>query len=79
MKIIAIDPGYDRCGVAVVEEVAGKPEVIFSTCITSEKTQEQYLRLTSIFKQLELLIEEYNPTHLAIETLFLSSLPKPSK
>lgn len=71
-KIISIDPGYDRCGVAVVEEVSGKPTVIFSTCITSDKSDEQYLRLTSIFKQLENIVEKYKPNHLAIETLFFS-------
>ncbi|MEK7228104.1 MAG: crossover junction endodeoxyribonuclease RuvC [Patescibacteria group bacterium] len=71
-KIIAIDPGYDRCGVAVVSETTGKPAVLFSTCITSDKTDEQYLRLTSIFKQLEKLIKKHKPTHLAIETLFFS-------
>lgn len=71
-KIIAIDPGYDRCGVAIVEENAGKPVVVFSTCITSQKTDEQYLRLASIFKELDSLIKEHSPTHMAIETLFFS-------
>ena len=71
-KIVAIDPGYDRCGVAIVSETSGKPNVTFSTCITSEKKDEQYLRLTSIFKQLEKIIKEHKPSHLAIETLFFS-------
>lgn len=71
-KIIAIDPGYDRCGVAIIEEISGKPVVIFSTCVTSQKTDEQYLRLASIFKELERLIKEHSPTHMAIETLFFS-------
>ncbi len=71
-KIIAIDPGYDRCGVAIMSETLGKPTVIFSDCITSNKTDDHYVRLTEIFKQLESLIKEYKPTHLAIETLFFS-------
>lgn len=71
-SIIAIDPGYDRCGVAIVSETSGKPSVLFSTCITSEKSDEQYLRLTSIFKQLETIVEKHKPSHLAIETLFFS-------
>lgn len=71
-SIIAIDPGYDRCGVAIVSEISGKPTVIFSDCITSEKTDEQYIRLTSIFKQLEVIIKKYKPSCLAIETLFFS-------
>lgn len=71
-KIIAIDPGYDRCGVAIVSEISRKPEILFSTCITSDKADEQYLRLTSIFRQLEKIIKEHKPSHLAIETLFFS-------
>jgi crossover junction endodeoxyribonuclease RuvC len=71
-KIIAIDPGYDRCGVAIVSEATGKPIVLFSTCITSDKADGQYLRLTSIFKQLEKIIKKHKPSHLAIETLFFS-------
>ena len=71
-KIIAIDPGYDRCGVAIVSEISGKPTITFSDCITSEKTDEQYIRLTSIFKQLEVIVKKYKPNCLAIETLFFS-------
>ena len=71
-KIIAIDPGYDRCGVAIVSEASGKPTILFSTCITSDKADEQHLRLTSIFKQLEKIIKKHKPSHLAIETLFFS-------
>jgi crossover junction endodeoxyribonuclease RuvC len=71
-KIIAIDPGYDRCGVAIISEVSGKPSVLFSACVTSDKAEEQYLRLTSIFKQLESIIKEHQPSHIAIETLFFS-------
>lgn len=71
-KIIAIDPGYDRCGVAIVSEENNKPLVLYSACVTSTKTDEQYLRLTSIFKQLETLINKHKPSHLVIETLFFS-------
>lgn len=72
IKIIAIDPGYDRCGVAIVSEKAGVPAVVFSSCITTLKSDEHYMRLTNIFRQIESLIKEYKPSHLAIETLFFS-------
>ena len=71
-KVIAIDPGYDRCGIAIVSEINRKPKVLFSDCITSEKSEDQYLRLTSIFRQLETIIKEHRPNYLAIETLFFS-------
>jgi crossover junction endodeoxyribonuclease RuvC len=70
--IIAIDPGYDRCGVAILSEINAKPTVVFSDCITSQKSDEHYMRLTDIFKQLEDIIIKYKPQYLAIETLFFS-------
>lgn len=72
VSIIAIDPGYDRCGVAIMSEVHGKPEVIFSSCLTTKKTDGQELRLASIFTELTTLIETHKPEYLALETLFFS-------
>lgn len=71
-QIIAIDPGYDRCGVAILSEEVGKTEVVFSTCITTDKSQDQYLRLSYIFKQIEELLKKYNPKYLVLESLFFS-------
>lgn len=70
--IIAIDPGYDRCGVAIMTEEHGKLVVVFSTCITTKKTESQEVRLATIFRGIEEYIKTYNPSHLALETLFFS-------
>ena len=38
MRIIAIDPGYERMGVAVIEKSGSKEELVFSECFkTSSK------------------------------------------
>ena len=38
MKILAIDPGFGRCGVAVLEGSGAKATILFSACIeTSAK------------------------------------------
>lgn len=72
MNIIAIDPGYDRCGVAILTEEMGKPIVIHSECLTTDKNTEQYERLSFIYQKLENLIKKYKPESLAIEALFFS-------
>ena len=37
MKILGIDPGYERCGVAIIEKTQGGKEVIiFSDCIRTD-------------------------------------------
>lgn len=69
--ILAIDPGYDRCGVAVVKP--GRPsELIASTCIETNKKDSQEKRLYQIYTEVTSLIEKYKPTHVALETLFFS-------
>ena len=37
MRILAIDPGYDRLGVAVVEGDPSRPTLVTSDCITPDK------------------------------------------
>ena len=70
MKLLAIDPGYDRCGVAVVEGSPGS--VLFSTCITTDKADTHETRLASIYRHLEKLADTWEPQAIAIETLFFS-------
>lgn len=71
-KILAIDPGYDRCGVAVVETNERNPRLLFSTCIETNKKDPHEIRLATIFKALEAIVQEWNPQSLAAETLFFS-------
>ncbi len=69
--ILAIDPGYDRVGVAIVE--AGRPsQLLYSVCIETNKKDLQEKRLCQIYGEVVTLIEKWHPTHLALETLFFS-------
>lgn len=70
--IIAIDPGYDRCGIALVREENGKPIVVWSDCLTTKRTDAHEQRLAHIFRSIRSLIETYTPDALALETLFFS-------
>ena len=71
MRILAIDPGYDRCGVAVVE-AAAQPAVLFSACITTQKSENHATRLATVYEGLEAICKQWNPDTLALETLFFS-------
>ena len=37
MRVISVDPGYDRIGVAVLEMENGSEQLLFSNCIETEK------------------------------------------
>lgn len=69
MRILGIDPGYDRLGVAVVEGDPSKPTLIMSTCVLPAKGASAE-RLALVSRAITEAIIEYVPDALAIETLF---------
>ncbi len=77
MKIIAVDPGYERMGVAIVEKVkGGKEALIYSECFKTSPKIPHEERLALIGKEIEELIKKYEPEAMAIETLFFSTNKK---
>jgi len=75
MKILAIDPGYDRLGVAVVEGDPSRPTLLMSDCVTPAKG-ERSERLATVSRATTNAITEYAPDALAIETLFFNANKK---
>ncbi len=69
--ILAVDPGYDRCGVAIIK-TGPHPIIEKSWCITTNKKDVQPHRLAAIFKNIDEAITEYKPDAIALETLFFS-------
>lgn len=77
MKTLAIDPGYDRCGIAVLEkDGSGKECLLYSECFETDRAQSLAERLASLGEHLEGLIALHQPTHLALEELFFSKNQK---
>jgi len=71
MRVLAIDPGYDRLGIAVLEGSASRPVLVWSDCVTPEKGPGSQ-RLAHISQAITKAIKKYAPEVLAIETLFFS-------
>jgi crossover junction endodeoxyribonuclease RuvC len=77
MRIISIDPGYDRCGVAVLERLPQKKEAcIYSMCIQTNKADEFSERMHSVAEAVRGVVETYNPQHMALEKLFFNTNQK---
>ena len=72
MKVLAIDPGYDRVGFAILEkkERASQEIVHFSSCFTTVRTLAFTERLKAVGEEMERLIETFKPEVCAIEKLF---------
>lgn len=71
MRVLAIDPGFDRMGIAVVEGDASKPVHVWSDCIIPPKGEKGF-RLAHIKRAVEEAVIEYEPDLLALETLFFA-------
>lgn len=76
MRILSIDPGYERLGIAVIEKSAGKEFLIFSECFKTSPKLPHPDRLGLIKTEIEKVVREFSPDDLAIETLFFSNNQK---
>lgn len=78
MKILGIDPGFERLGVAVLEKNPGdkNEQVIYSQCFKTSAKLEFSDRLKLIGEEVNTVIKKYKPEILAIETLFLTTNQK---
>ncbi len=70
-KILAVDPGYDRCGIAVFSYTT-KAELLDSSCVTTNPKDPHGKRLHAIYTSIQKAIKTHTPDVLAIESLFFS-------
>ena len=74
MRILGIDPGYERLGIAILEKnKQSKEKVLFSECFKTSAKLEFNERLLLIGEEVRKVIKKYQPEVLAIETLFLNT------
>lgn len=67
-RVLAVDPGFDRVGVAVVENNL----VLFSKCIITDRKNSHGERLREIGDGMKKIIKKWSPDSLAIEKLFFN-------
>ena len=81
MKIIAVDPGYDRVGIAILEKNwdvgrSHKEEWVYSETFQTDKNTELRDRIYSVGERIRELCEKYEVEYLAIEKLFFTNNQK---
>ncbi len=77
MKILGIDPGYDRLGIAIIEKPSkGKETLIYSDCLQTSAKEDIYTRFGKIGTEVRRIIKEFKPDAFAIETLFITKNQK---
>jgi len=72
MRVLGIDPGYDRFGIAIMERQNNREVLIHSTCATTDKKAALPDRLRTVGDALDAAIRTYAPGAIALETLFFN-------
>lgn len=70
MRILGIDPGVERVGIAIVDKSGGKESHVFSECFKTSAKLSHAERLALIGEEIAKVLAEYAPAALAIEKLF---------
>lgn len=71
MRVLGIDPGFDRLGLAVIEGNPSRPTHVWSECVIPPKgTQDE--RLAAVHAAVAEAIHTYAPDCIGIESLFFS-------
>ncbi len=78
MIIIAIDPGYDRVGIAILEKSANgtRETLLHSECFTTDKKESIDERIFVLANHIQFVITKYSPTVMSIENVFFSTNQK---
>jgi crossover junction endodeoxyribonuclease RuvC len=74
-RIIAIDPGFERLGIAIID-VLPKETLVHSECFHTSTKETFAERLHILGTHVREIIKKYEPRELAIETLFISNNQK---
>ena len=72
MKVLGIDPGYGRCGMAVLERVGTKDVLLYSVCVETAANSDFADRLRTVVDACEELLRTYKPDCIAMERLYFN-------
>ena len=72
VRILGIDPGFDRLGVCILDKKGNSENLVHSLCIETSRKDSFEKRIWGIGCELEAIIKKYKPSELAIEKLFFT-------
>ncbi len=72
MITIGIDPGYERCGFAVLQQTGNQSKLLTFGTIRTKAQTDFLVRQAEIAEDFLVLLERYKPQKLSIEDLFFA-------
>ena len=76
MRILGIDPGFAITGYSIIDYQGNKFKLIDSGAITTKAGVSFPLRLTKIYDDLNMIIDEFKPDVISVEELFFNNNAK---
>ena len=73
MRILGIDPGFAITGYSIIDYQGNKFKLIDSGAVTTKAGESFPLRLTIIYDDLSMIIDEYKPDAISVEELFFNN------
>jgi crossover junction endodeoxyribonuclease RuvC len=76
MRILGIDPGFDRLGYGIVELQGSQATWVNHGCVQTSKEDDYSFRLQRVRDGLKRVITEFSPEVVAVEDLFFQNNAK---
>lgn len=76
MRILGIDPGFDRNGYGVIEDAGGKLMHVAHGVLQTSSKDKFLMRLQEVRNAVRDLIQQYKPDAVAVEKLFFQTNAK---
>ncbi len=73
MRILGIDPGFDRTGFGVIDVQGGVMKWVYHGCLQTDKTSEFSFRLQQVRDAVAKTIHHFTPEIVAVEELFFQT------
>jgi crossover junction endodeoxyribonuclease RuvC len=68
--ILGIDPGSTIMGYGLIRIIRNQPQLIETGCLDQRKIKDHFEKIAKIFERTLLLLDEYRPDEMAIESPF---------
>lgn len=76
MRILGIDPGFGRIGIAVIDVIDHKETYVYSECFETSPKESFHQRLKMIGEKIHTVSTQWKPDAASIETLFFKNNQK---
>jgi crossover junction endodeoxyribonuclease RuvC len=76
MRVLGIDPGFDRVGFGIIDQDGGEARWVFHDCLQTKSTDEFGRRLQQVRDAIKKVMTFYRPDVAVVEQLFFSNNAK---